>query len=39
LFTILPATRILKRSPSPWSKINSAEVRESIQLKITAKGY
>ena len=30
--------RMLNISPSPWSNISSAEVRESIQLKMAAKG-
>ena len=36
--TTLPAILTLKTSPNPWSKINSAEVLLSIQLKITANG-
>ena len=38
-FNTFPAMRILKISPSPWSKISSADVRESMQLRMTAKGY
>jgi hypothetical protein len=37
-FKIFPAIRMLRISPNPWSNINSAEVLESIQLKIAAKG-
>jgi len=37
-FTKFPAIRILKISPKPWSKINSADTLESIQLKMVAKG-
>ncbi len=33
-----PAMRQLKMSPSPWSKINSALVRESMQLRMMAMG-
>ena len=33
-----PATRMTKRSPSPWSKINSAGTRESEQPRTIAKG-
>ena len=32
-FKIFPAILMLKISPNPWSKINSADVLESIQLK------
>ena len=35
---MFPAIRTLKTSPKPWSKISSADVRLSIQLKITANG-
>jgi len=34
---MLPAIRMLKISPNPWSNINSAEVRESIQLNYSSK--
>ena len=34
----LPAMRTLKMSPTPRSKINSAGVRESMQLRTTASG-
>ena len=30
---------MLKISPKPWSKISSAEVRLSMQLKMVAKGH
>ena len=33
-----PATRTLKMSPTPRSKISSAGVRESMQLRTTASG-
>ncbi len=35
---MLPATRMTNRSPSPWSKTNSAGARESEQPRITANG-
>ena len=35
---MFPAIRTLKMSPSPWSKISSAEVLLSMQLSITANG-
>jgi len=38
-FTKFPATLALKISPIPWSKIISEDTRESMQLKIVAKGY
>src|SRR5438477_8651444 len=37
-FKMLPATRALKTSPMPWSKMSSLDWRESRQLKITANG-
>ena len=37
-FTKLPAILTLKISPKPWSKTNSAETLESIQLKMVANG-
>jgi hypothetical protein len=37
-FKTFPAFRIQKVYPKPWSKINSAEVLESIRLRIVAKG-
>ena len=37
--TILPATRITKRSPSPWSKTISGGTRESEQQTTIAKGF
>ena len=36
--TMLPATRITKRSPSPWSKISSAGTRASEQPRMMASG-
>jgi hypothetical protein len=36
--TMLPATRMTKRSPRPWSKTISAGTRESEQPRIIAKG-
>lgn len=38
LFSIFPAIRVLNISPSPWSKISSAEVLLSIQLNTIANG-
>jgi len=37
--TTLPAMRITKRSPSPWSKTVSTGTRESEQPSTTAKGF
>ena len=36
--TMLPATRMTNRSPSPWSKTISAGTRESEQPRMIAKG-
>ena len=36
--TMFPATRMTKRSPSPWSKTSSAGTRESEQPRMMAKG-
>ena len=36
--TMLPATRMTKRSPMPWSKTISAGTRESEQPRMMAKG-
>ena len=36
--TTLPATRMTKRSPSPWSNTSSAGARESEQPRTTANG-
>src|SRR5262245_51515725 len=35
----LPATRMTKRSPKPWSKTNSMGTRESLQPRIVANGF
>jgi len=39
LLTMLPAMRIEKMSPSPWSKMSSAEVRLSMQERTVATGH
>ena len=36
--TMLPATRMTKRSPRPWSNTISAGTRESEQPRMTANG-
>jgi hypothetical protein len=35
---MLPATRMTKRSPNPWSKTSSAGTRESEHPRMIAKG-
>ncbi len=39
VFTMFPAMRIEKMSPSPWSKMSSADVRLSMHERMVANGH